>query len=76
MNFASPLAYLSIPAKNIEKKKEQSESDSSEDVDLNLNVFVVTFEGVKNAEKNLSGGDPYVCKRCKAILNKFSVLVK
>lgn len=42
------------------------------DEDLNLNVFIVTFEGVKTAEKELSGGDPYYCKECHAILNKFS----
>ncbi len=42
------------------------------DADLNLNVFIVTFEGVKTAEKELSGGDPYDCKECNAILNKFS----
>ena len=42
------------------------------DEDLNLNVFIVTFEGVKTAEKELSGGDPYHCKECNAILNKFS----
>ena len=27
--------------------------------DQDLNVFVVTFDGMKNAEQNLSGGDPY-----------------
>lgn len=27
---------------------------------------------MKNAEQNLSGGDPYECKKCHAILNKFS----
>ena len=37
-----------------------------------LNVFVVTFDGMKNAEQNLAGGDPYECKKCNAVLNKFS----
>lgn len=37
-----------------------------------LNVFVVTFDGMKNAQQNLSGGDPYECKKCHAVLNKFS----
>ena len=37
-----------------------------------LNVFVVTFDGMKNAEQNLSGGDPYECKKCSAVLNKYS----
>jgi hypothetical protein len=36
--------------------------ESSSEEDLNLNVFIVTFEGVKKAEKELSGGDPYLCK--------------
>jgi len=39
---------------------------------LNLNVFVVTFEGVPQAEKQLAGGDPYNCSGCKAVLNKHS----
>ena len=29
---------------------------------------------MKQAEKNLAGGDPYSCKKCAAILNKFSVV--
>jgi len=37
-----------------------------------LNVFVVTFDGMKNAEQNLAGGDPYECKKCTAVLNKYS----
>ncbi len=40
--------------------------------DQDLNVFVVTFDGMKNAEQNLSGGDPYECKKCSAVLNKYS----
>jgi hypothetical protein len=40
-----------------------------------LNIFVVTFDGMKNADSNLSGGDPYECKKCKAILNKFSIVL-
>lgn len=39
-----------------------------------LNVFVLSFDGMKEAEKSLAGGDPYPCKRCGAILNKFSVV--
>jgi hypothetical protein len=41
-------------------------------VDNDLNVFAVTFDGMKEAEKNLAGGDPYECKKCKAVLNKYS----
>lgn len=41
---------------------------------VDLNVFVLTFEGLKEAEKNLAGGDPYQCKKCSAILNKFSLV--
>lgn len=37
-------------------------------------MFVLTFDGMKEAEKNLAGGDPYACKKCGAILNKFSVI--
>lgn len=35
-------------------------------------MFVVTFDGMKAAEQNLSGGDPYECKKCNAVLNKYS----
>ena len=51
------------------------DSSLSEGDDLNLNVFVVTFEGVKEAEKQLAGGDAYNCKKCGAILNKYSKVV-
>lgn len=27
--------------------------------EVDLNVFVLTFDGQKEAEKNLAGGDPY-----------------
>jgi len=27
---------------------------------------------MKEAEKNISGGDPYCCEKCKAYLNKYS----
>ena len=54
------LAYPVIPAP-------QTEAD--------LNVFVLSFDGMKEAEKNLAGGDPYECKKCGAILNKFSLVV-
>ncbi len=30
---------------------------------------------MKEAESNISGGDPYTCVKCKAILNKFSTVV-
>ncbi len=43
-------------------------------VQADLNVFVLAFDGTKEAEKNLAGGDPYPCKKCGAILNKFSLV--
>lgn len=43
--------------------------------DLDLNIFVVTFKEMKDAESNISGGDPYTCLKCKAILNKYSNVV-
>jgi rubrerythrin len=30
---------------------------------------------MKEAEENISGGDPYTCAKCKAVLNKFSKVV-
>jgi hypothetical protein len=42
--------------------------------DLDLNIFVVTFKEMKDAESNISGGDPYTCLKCKAILNKYSTV--
>jgi hypothetical protein len=43
-------------------------------VRADLNVFVLTFDTLKEAEKNLAGGDSYGCKKCGAILNKFSIV--
>ena len=42
---------------------------------LDLNIFVVTFKQMKEAEGEISGGDPYPCQKCKAILNKFSTVL-
>lgn len=42
--------------------------------EVDLNVFVLTFDGTKEAQKNLAGGDSYDCKKCGAILNKYSVI--
>lgn len=59
MNFASNFAFISPhPGLGLGLAKDKS----MEDEDLNLNVFVVTFEGTKDAEKQLAGGDPYQCK--------------
>lgn len=44
----------------------------AEEEQADLNVFVVTFEGMKDCEKNLAGGDPYSCGQCGAILNRYS----
>jgi hypothetical protein len=30
---------------------------------------------MKDAESNISGGDPYTCLKCKAILNKYSTVI-
>ena len=54
------------------KEEMELEDDDESEPDLNLNVFVVTFEGVKAAEQELAGGDPYSCQDCKSILNKYS----
>lgn len=51
------------------------ESDSDSSVCEDLNVFVVTFQKMKEAEKNLAGGDPYQCKFCEAYFNSFSKLI-
>lgn len=40
-----------------------------------LNFFVLAFDGTKEAEKNLAGGDPYPCKKCGSILNRFSTVI-
>lgn len=73
MNFASNYAFISHKSRNVMPSHEEKLIGmEEEDEDLNLNVFIVTFEGVKTAEKELSGGDPYHCKDCSAILNKFS----
>lgn len=54
MNFASNYAYINSKAKPkvpllIEKEVEKDNSESGDSEELDLNVFVVTFEGVKNA---------------------------
>ena len=40
-------------------KRNASIEVEDEEEDLDLNIFVVTFNGMKEAEKNISGGDPY-----------------
>jgi len=62
MNFASDFAYLPLKRMARQNVSEEQQMGSSEEEDLNLNIFVVTFEGVKAAEKQLAGGDPYQCK--------------
>ena len=51
----------------VKKQIEESQPD--------LNVAVVTFDSMKDVKKNLAGGDPYSCKKCKAILNKYSKIM-
>lgn len=43
--------------------------------DLDLNIFVVTFNGMKDADQSISAGDPYSCLKCRAILNKYSTVL-
>lgn len=43
--------------------------------DLDLNIFAISFKNMKEAETNISGGDPYTCVKCKAILNKYSTVL-
>lgn len=69
MKKASPVTFLQL------KKKQDMQPDLMKEDDLDLNIFVVTFNGMKEAETNISGGDPYTCVKCKAILNKFSVVL-
>lgn len=78
MKKASNYAFLS--RKRVDEEKEESNNQQRDlfggiivpKTEQDLNVFVVTFDGMKNAEQNLSGGDPYECKKCRAVLNKFS----
>ena len=68
MKKAAPLAFL--------QKRKRVEKEKAEEIDdIDLNIFVVTFNGMKEAEKNIAGGDPYQCEKCKAILNKFSKIL-
>ncbi len=80
MKKASNYAFLSRKRKD-EREEERNPSSQSQQqfgglilpkTAQDLNVFVVTFDGMKAAEQNLSGGDPYECKKCKAVLNKYS----
>lgn len=78
MKKASNYAYVAKKSKPIQSANlfggGMREECAFGDVEADLNVFVLTFDGMKEAEKNLAGGDPYDCKKCGAILNKFSVL--
>lgn len=72
MHFASKNAYINSKPRTRAQRLEVDHSSGSDSDSMDLNVFVVSFEGVKDAEKHLAGGDPYNCKQCCAILNKFS----
>lgn len=80
MKKASNYAFLGRKCRAEESEQVRSEQMSMQNYggliipksDQDLNISVVTFDGMKNAEQNLSGGDPYECKKCKAVLNKFS----
>ncbi len=61
-----------MPAINLD---DCSSSSSGSDIENDLNIFAITFEGMKDAEKNLAGGDAYECKNCKAILNRYSKVI-
>lgn len=73
MKGASKFTYLAKRARAVEREVSDSESDMEEKLDLN--IFVVTFKQMKEAEGEISGGDPYPCQKCKAILNKFSTVL-
>ena len=76
MKKASPYAFISQKS-----KPQASESMSNRlhggllaEPEADLNMVVLTFDTMKESEKNLAGGDPYSCKKCEAILNKYSVV--
>jgi hypothetical protein len=80
MKKASNFAFLSRKRRGDESEQNQLSQNAAQNLngllipknDQDLNVFVVTFDGMKNTEQNLSGGDPYECQKCHAVLNKFS----
>ena len=72
MKQASKHTYISSKAKNISQPRPQA--FEMEEHDADLNVVILAFDSMKNAESNIAGGDPYTCKKCGAILNKFSVI--
>ena len=72
MKAASKHTYISAKSKNISQPRPQAYG--MEEPDADLNVVILAFDSMKNAESNIAGGDPYTCKKCGAILNKFSVI--
>lgn len=74
MKKASPVTFLAKRAR-MPEKKEAAEHHMDIEENLDLNIFVVTFNGMKEAESEISGGDPYTCMKCKAILNKYSTVL-
>lgn len=80
MKKASNFAFLARKNKSEQSEQIKSHHNFAQNfgglilpkTEQDLNIFVVTFDGMKNAEQNLSGGDPYECKKCHAVLNKFS----
>jgi hypothetical protein len=79
MKKASNYAYIgkrqAESSNNIQSVPASMKYGAPPRMEADLNVFVLTFDGMKEAEKNLSGGDHYPCKKCGAILNKFSLIV-
>jgi hypothetical protein len=74
MHKASNYAYVAKKARVPESAPMGLFGAINKPMEADLNVFALTFDGMKEAEKNLAGGDSYGCKKCGAILNKFSVL--
>lgn len=77
MESAAPYAYLKRKAPKTFStiKKEQDYGLFNLEEDLDLNVFVLRFEKLKEAEKQMGVGDPFFCTECKSCLNKFSKVI-
>jgi hypothetical protein len=68
MHKASPMTYLNIQSR-------EQYANQQPDNNLDLNIFAISFKTMKEAEHNISGGEPYTCSKCKVILNKFSKVI-
>jgi hypothetical protein len=55
---------------------QSSNNAEHEQEELDTNVFSIDFSILKNAIEKVHQGDPTSCKKCKAILNSFSIITK